>query len=46
VYELEDEMPLSEVVEWRHFWALRAKEEKKAHEKAEREARARSGRRR
>lgn len=39
VYELEEEMPLSEVKEWQAYWRLKAEAERKASEKAQREAR-------
>lgn len=42
VYELEEELPLHELLEWRAFWALKAEAEKKAIEKAQREARAKA----
>lgn len=38
VYELEEEMPLSELFEWRSYWKLKADAEAKAAEKAKREA--------
>lgn len=41
VYELERDMPLHEVIEWRVFWQLKADAEKKALEKARREAKSR-----
>ena len=34
VYELEQEMPLHEVIEWRAFFNIRHEAEKKAAEKA------------
>lgn len=46
MYELEQEMPLAEVYEWRAFWRLKADAEKKASEKAQREGKAKRGRRR
>ena len=45
VYELEVDMPLSEVLEWRAYWKWKAAAEKKATEKAQREAKSKSGRR-
>ena len=38
-------MPLSEVDEWRAYWKLKADAEKKAAEKAQREARVKKARR-
>lgn len=35
-------MPLSELVEWQTYWAVKAEAEKKAHDKARREAEVRS----
>jgi hypothetical protein len=46
VYELENEMPLHEVFEWRSFWKLKAEAEKKAYDKAKREAETGRGARR
>jgi hypothetical protein len=45
VYELEHEMPLHEVLEWREFWRLKNEAEQKAYDKAKRDASS-SGRRR
>lgn len=35
-------MPLTELVEWQTYWAVKAEAEKKAHEKARREAESKS----
>lgn len=35
-------MPLSELIEWQTYWAVKAEAEKKAHEKARREAESKS----
>lgn len=42
VYELEEELPFHELLEWRAYWKLKAEAEKKAIEKAQREAKAKS----
>ncbi len=38
VYELEEDMPLTELLEWPVFWRWKSAEEKKQIEKARREA--------
>jgi hypothetical protein len=46
VYELEEELPLHELLEWRAFWKLKAAAEARAREKAEREGKNKRGGRR
>jgi len=46
VYELEEELPLRELLEWRAFWKLKNAAEQKQIEKSKREAEASRPRRR
>ena len=44
VYELEVELPLHELLEWRAYWKLKAEAEKKEMDRMERERKSRRGR--